>query len=305
VNSTHFYENKFQRTHDQLLKKNIDTWITKSINKIEKSLDINKNISGVFSYGASLFNDLIVTLYETKEVISVEEVNKILVCIQNILKSDFVPIDLKSEALDFLLCFLVIEKDSKRITNIIERGKKILEIDNIKKVKDQSFENDPLGQSYYSYLVNIEMMNNFLYEKDDYELLLNLNSRSSAEKIRSVRFIKHILHCYKDRKVKINKKLLLVFKMIIFNFIEEDSNKLRRQSIEPMFLLSSFEHENESLYFNKILSLAEDSDIRVRTAITSILVHNEEYSREFGGILNSLSQDNYYYIRNLVNNSDF
>ena len=42
VNSIHFYENKFQRTHDQLLKKNIDTWITESINKIEKSLDTGK-----------------------------------------------------------------------------------------------------------------------------------------------------------------------------------------------------------------------------------------------------------------------
>lgn len=34
VNSIHFYENKFQRTHDQILKENIDTWITESINKI-------------------------------------------------------------------------------------------------------------------------------------------------------------------------------------------------------------------------------------------------------------------------------
>ncbi|HAZ0588913.1 TPA: DUF4062 domain-containing protein, partial [Enterococcus faecium] len=146
----------------------------------------------VFSYGTSVFNDLIVTLNETKEVITEEEVDKILVCIEKILNSDFVQIGLKNEALDFLLCLLVIEKDNTKLNNLIERGKKILEIDNIEKVKDKSFESTPLEESYYSYLLNIEMMKNFLYEKDDYELLLNLNSRSSAEKIRSVRFIKHI-----------------------------------------------------------------------------------------------------------------
>lgn len=88
--------------------------------------------------------------------------------------------------------------------------------------------------------------------------------------------------------------------MIVFNFIEEDSNELRMQSIEPLFMLSSFEDENDNLYFNKFLSLAEDSDIRVRTTIASILTHNKEYSEKFEGILNSLSQDNYYYIRKLV-----
>lgn len=300
VNSIHFYENKFQRTHDQLLKENIDTWITESVNKIEKSIDTNQKIPGVFSYGTSVFNDLIVTLNETKEVITEEEVDKILVCIEKILNSDFVQIGLKNEALDFLLCLLVIEKDNTKLNNLIERGKKILEIDNIEKVKDKSFESTPLEESYYSYLLNIEMMKNFLYEKDDYELLLNLNSRSSAEKIRSVRFIKHILRCYKDRKIITNQKLLLIFKLIVFNFIEEDSNELRMQSIEPLFLLSSFEDENDNLYFNKFLSLAEDSDIRVRTTIASILTHNEEYSEKFEGILNSLSQDNYYYIRELV-----
>ncbi|GER77863.1 MULTISPECIES: DUF4062 domain-containing protein [Enterococcus] len=300
VNSIHFYENKFQRTHDQLLKENIDTWITESVNKIEKSIDTNQKIPGVFSYGTSVFNDLIVTLNETKEVITEEEVDKILVCIEKILNSDFVQIGLKNEELDFLLCLLVIEKDNTKLNNLIERGKKILEIDNIEKVKDKSFESTPLEESYYSYLLNIEMMKNFLYEKDDYELLLNLNSRSSAEKIRSVRFIKHILRCYKDRKIITNQKLLLIFKLIVFNFIEEDSNELRMQSIEPLFLLSSFEDENDNLYFNKFLSLAEDSDIRVRTTIASILTHNEEYSEKFEGILNSLSQDNYYYIRELV-----
>lgn len=300
VNSIHFYENKFQRTHDQLLKENIDTWITESINKIEKRLDTNQKTPGVFSYGTSVFNDLIITLNEIKEVITEEEIDKILVCIEKILNSDSVQIGLKSEALDFLLCLLVIEKDITKFKNLIERGKKILEIDNIKKVKDKSFESTPLEESYYSYLLNVEMMKNFLYEKDDYELLLNLNSRSSAEKIRSVRFIKHILRCYKDKKIITNQKLLLIFKLIVFNFIEEDSNELRMQSIEPLFMLSSFEDENDNLYFNKFLSLAEDSDIRVRTTIASILTHNKEYSEKFEGILNSLSQDNYYYIRKLV-----
>ena len=155
VNSIHFYENKFQRTHDQLLKENIDTWITESVNKIEKSIDTNQKIPRVFSYGTSVFNDLIVTLNETKEVITEEEVDKILVCIEKILNSDFVQIGLKNEALDFLLCLLVIEKDNTKLNNLIERGKKILEIDNIEKVKDKSFESTPLEESYYSYLLNI------------------------------------------------------------------------------------------------------------------------------------------------------
>ncbi len=299
-NAIHFYENKFKREHDQLLKENIDTWIAESIKKIEKSLDSDKNNPGLFSYGTSLFNELIVTVNEAKEVITTEAIDKILVCIERIMESDFAQIDLKNDSLDFLLCLLVIEKDNQRFANLIERGKKILEVDNIKKVKNKLSEYTPLEDSYYSYLLNIEMMEIFLQGKNEYELLLNLNSRSYAEKIGSIRFIKHILHCYRDRKIETNQKLLLILKFVVFNFIEEDNNELRGQSVEPLFLLSSFEDENNSLYYNKILSLAEDSDIRVRATVAEILAHNEEYNIRFEGIISSLSQDNYYYIKKIV-----
>lgn len=303
-NSIHFYENDYQRAHDQALKENIDTWIVESIKKIEKSLDLDKSNPGLLSYGTSLFNELIITVNEAKEVITTEEVDKILMCIEKVMDSGFVQIDLKNDALDFLLCLLVIETDDQRFANLVESGKKILEIDNIKKVKNQSSEYTPLEESYYSYLLNIEMLEIFLYKKNEYELLLNLNSRSFVEKIRSLRFINHILHCYRDRKIEINPELLLVLKFVIFNFIEEDNNELRGKSVEPLFLLSSFDNENSNLYFNKVLLLAEDSDMRVRATVAKILICNEDYKIKFDGIISSLAQDNYYYIRQLVSKSE-
>ncbi|MEG0284684.1 MAG: DUF4062 domain-containing protein [Vagococcus sp.] len=298
--SKEFYEINFLRSHDLVQKKNNLIWITESIKKINRSIDNQQSSPGVFGYGGNLFEDLITTVIDVNESLGIKDLEMVINCIEELLKASSIQINSKDEALDSLFFLLMNEKNEEKYNYILQRTKVLINSENLKQVKNRTFDAPTLETSYYSYLVNLEMLYCFLNNTEECSFLLTLNSKTYLEKIHATRFMKIILHCYTMNKVEVNNNLLLLIKFIAFNFIEEESDRLRGNSAEILFLLHSIDFKNEAMYYQRILTLSQDNNQNVRATIASIIMNNSDYRKKFEGIKNSLSQDNYYFVRSLV-----